>query len=44
MAIEAGTTAPDFTLVSHDNEPVTLSGLKGNPVVIAFHPLSFTGG
>jgi peroxiredoxin len=44
MAIEAGVSAPDFTLASQDNEPVTLSGLRGNPVVLVFHPLSFTGG
>ena len=44
MAIESGVDAPDFTLASHENEPVKLSDLRGNPVVLAFHPLSFTGG
>ena len=44
MAIETGITAPDFTLASHENEPVKLSELRGSPVVLAFHPLSFTGG
>ncbi|MCH7906326.1 MAG: redoxin domain-containing protein [Chloroflexi bacterium] len=44
MAIESGIEAPDFTLASHGNEPVKLSELRGNPVVLVFHPLSFTGG
>lgn len=44
MVIESGIAAPDFTLASHDNEPVKLSELRGNPVVLVFHPLSFTGG
>ena len=44
MAIEAGIAAPYFTLASHENEPITLSELRGNPVVLVFHPLSFTGG
>jgi len=42
MAIEAGQMAPDFTLPAHDGETVTLSDLRGNPVVIAFFPLAFS--
>ena len=44
MAINPGETAPDFTLNSHEGSPVTLSDLRGAPVVLAFHPASFTGG
>ncbi len=44
MVIESGATAPDFTLASQENEPLTLSELRGDPVVLVFHPLSFTGG
>ena len=43
--IEVGKSAPDFTLPSHEGEPVNLSGLKGNKnVVLSFHIFSFTGG
>lgn len=44
MAINPGEMAPDFTLTSHEGSPVTLSDLRGAPVVLAFHPASFTGG
>jgi thioredoxin-dependent peroxiredoxin len=32
----AGSTAPDFTLASDSGEPVTLSALRGRPVVLVF--------
>ena len=44
MAINPGEVAPDFTLTSHEGSTVTLSDLRGAPVVLAFHPASFTGG
>ena len=34
--IEEGTEAPDFTLPDQDGEPVTLSELRGRPVVLYF--------
>jgi len=37
-----GQEAPDFTLVSTSGEKVTLSSLRGSPVLIAFFPLAFT--
>ncbi|MGZ8470982.1 MAG: redoxin domain-containing protein, partial [Gemmatirosa sp.] len=37
-----GTPAPDFTLGSTSGEKVTLSALRGRPVLIAFFPLAFT--
>ena len=37
-----GTVAPDFTLASTSGEKVTLSALRGRPVLIAFFPLAFT--
>ena len=40
---QAGDTAPDFTLASTSGENVTLSALRGTPVLIAFFPLAFTG-
>ena len=36
-----GTEAPDFTLKSTAG-PVTLSALRGKPVLLAFFPLAFT--
>jgi peroxiredoxin Q/BCP len=42
--IEAGTLAPDFTLQDQDDSPVTLSGLRGSPVVLYFYPKADTPG
>ena len=42
--VETGSPAPDFTLVSDDGEPVTLSALRGRPVVIYFYPKDDTLG
>ncbi len=43
MSAEVGTKAPDFTLTNQDREAVTLSALKGKPVVLAFFPAAFSG-
>ena len=37
-----GQEAPDFTLTSTTGDKVTLSSLRGSPVLIAFFPLAFT--
>ena len=37
-----GTPAPDFTLPSTAGTDVTLSGLRGRNVLLAFFPLAFT--
>lgn len=42
MPADVGSTAPDFTLPNQDREPVTLSALRGRPVVLAFFPAAFT--
>jgi peroxiredoxin Q/BCP len=42
--IEAGQTAPDFTLPNQDGEEVTLSSLRGRPVVLYFYPKADTPG
>jgi peroxiredoxin len=39
----AGQPAPDFTLASTSGEKITLSALRGKPVLLAFFPLAFTG-
>ena len=43
MSVAVGSKAPDFTLTNQDREPVTLSQLKGKPVVLAFFPAAFSG-
>jgi peroxiredoxin Q/BCP len=42
--VEEGKAAPDFTLTSDTGEPVTLSGLRGKPVVLYFYPKDDTPG
>ena len=37
-----GDHAPDFTLRDQDKEPVTLSDLRGGPVMLVFFPLAFS--
>ncbi len=37
-----GSPAPDFTLASTSGSNVTLSGLRGRNVLLAFFPLAFT--
>jgi thioredoxin-dependent peroxiredoxin len=36
--VREGEAAPDFTLHSDAGEPVTLSSLRGRPVVLYFYP------
>ena len=42
--VEEGSPAPDFTLTSDSGEAVTLSSLKGAPVVLYFYPRDDTPG
>jgi len=42
--LHEGETAPDFTLTSDSGEEVTLSALKGKPVVLYFYPKDDTPG
>ena len=42
MSTEVGSKAPDFTLTNQDRQPVTLSALRGKPVVLAFFPAAFS--
>lgn len=42
--IERGSTAPDFTLPSDTEGPVTLSELRGRKVVLYFYPKDDTSG
>ena len=41
--LKVGDKAPDFTLMDHKNQAVTLSSFQGKKhVVLIFHPLAFT--
>ena len=42
MSVDVGSKAPDFTLMSHERQPVTLSAQRGRPVVLAFFPAAFS--
>ena len=42
MSVDVGTKAPDFTLMNHDRQPVSLSAQHGHPVVLAFFPAAFS--
>lgn len=44
MTIETGRPAPDFTLRDQDGNEVTLSALRGRPVVLYFYPKDDTSG
>src|SRR6202008_4984240 len=42
VLIEVAAKAPDFTLTDQDRQPVTLSALRGRPVVLVFFPAAFS--
>jgi thioredoxin-dependent peroxiredoxin len=42
--VEEGKPAPDFTLMSDSGDEVTLSSLRGKPVVLYFYPKDDTPG
>ncbi len=44
MAIKVGDTAPDFTLTSQSNSPVSLRDFRGKAVVLYFYPKDDTPG
>ena len=44
MPVEEGRPAPDFSLASDAGETVTLSSLRGSPVVLYFYPKDDTPG
>jgi peroxiredoxin len=39
---QSGDVAPDFTLPASPDETVTLSAMRGRPVVLAFYPADFS--
>jgi peroxiredoxin len=43
MKTSIGQPAPDFTLYDSDKQKLILSSLRGQPVLLLFFPLAFTG-
>ncbi len=43
MSVQVGQAAPDFTLLSSDKQPVSLSDYAGKNLVLLFFPAAFTG-
>jgi len=42
--LDAGATAPDFKLKSHEGEEISLAQFRGKWVVLHSFPFAFTGG
>lgn len=42
--LEPGTTAPEFSLLDHDGNVVTLADLRGTKTVLYFYPAAMTPG
>ncbi|HXM37459.1 MAG TPA: redoxin domain-containing protein [Gemmatimonadales bacterium] len=42
MVLPAGTTAPDFTLNKSPDATLSLSELRGHPVILAFYPADWS--
>lgn len=40
--LEAGQTAPDFTLPSDEGDSITLSSLRGQNIILYFYPAAMT--
>ena len=43
MSLQPGQPAPQFTLISTEKKPVSLSDFKGKKVILHFFPFAFTG-
>ena len=43
MSISVGDTAPEFSLPDQDKQVVSLSDLRGTPVLLVFYPFAFSG-
>ena len=44
VRLEAGLTAPDFTLPSDNDDSITLSALRGQNIILYFYPAAMTPG
>ena len=43
MTLSVGDAAPEFSLPDQDRQTVSLSGLRGAPVLVVFYPFAFSG-
>ncbi|MGY1609563.1 MULTISPECIES: peroxiredoxin [unclassified Geodermatophilus] len=43
MSLSVGDVAPDFSLPDSDRQVVSLSELRGTPVLVVFYPFAFSG-
>ncbi|HJR90585.1 MAG TPA: peroxiredoxin [Aeromicrobium sp.] len=43
MTLSVGDTAPDLTLKNQHGQEISLSALRGKPVVLVFFPFAFSG-
>ena len=43
MSLSVGDTAPDFSLPDQDKQVVSLTELRGAPVLVVFYPFAFSG-
>ncbi len=43
MTLSVGDVAPEFSLPDQDKQVVSLSGLRGSPVLLVFYPFAFSG-
>ena len=41
--VKVGQKAPEFTMLNQDEKEIKLSDFKGKQVVLAWHPMAFTG-
>ena len=43
MSLSVGDSAPEFSLPDQDKQVVSLSELRGSPVLLVFYPFAFSG-
>ena len=43
MSLSVGDPAPEFSLPDQDKQVVSLTGLRGAPVLVVFYPFAFSG-
>jgi peroxiredoxin len=43
MTLSVGDSAPEFSLPDQDKQVVSLTGLRGTPVLLVFYPFAFSG-
>jgi len=42
--LNVGENAPDFTVATHEGQPLSFSSLRGHKVLLWFYPKADTGG